>query len=64
MSAAATAAGYLFASGILDRRRQAKAEMLNEQSVVEVLQEGQRISIQPTYVTPRAVKVTYRKRRI
>lgn len=62
MSAAATAAGYLYASGILGKRR--KERELTEQSIVEVLQEGRPISIQPTYVVPRAVKVTYRKKRV
>lgn len=49
MSAAATAAGYLFASGILDRRRQAKAEAQ---------------PVAPKSVAPRPVQVKYRKRRI
>lgn len=51
MSAAATAAGYLFASGILDRRRQAKAEA-QEQPVV------------PKPVAPRPVQVTYKRKRL
>lgn len=51
MSAAATAAGYLFASGILERRRQAKAEA-----------EAQPVAQKP--VAPRPVQVKYRKRRI
>lgn len=51
MSAAATAAGYLFASGILDRRRQAKAE---EQAQL----------VAPKPVAPRPVQVTYRKKRL
>lgn len=49
MSAAATAAGYLFASGILERRRQAKAEAQ---------------PVAPKPVAPRPVQVTYRKRRV
>lgn len=49
MSAAATAAGYLFASGILEQRRQAKAQAQ---------------PVAPKPVAPRPVQVTYRKKRL
>lgn len=49
MSAAATAAGYLFAFGILDRRRQAKAEAQ---------------PVAPKPVAPRPVQVTYKRKRL
>lgn len=61
MSAAATAAGYLFASGILEKRRQAKAAKLAEEGVyAEPLAE---VTYEPK-PAPRPVQVTYRRRRI
>lgn len=64
MSAAATAAGYLFASGILGRRREAKT-LEQQRSDSEALTSEPAESWQKPVKTERAAPVvTYKRRRL